>query len=145
MFPIKTLLRPRWLASATYLLYCFAGFAFFFLSGSAIEEVLGPIGFVVWNVMLLVGGSISLFGSVFNKHSIEMIGVPGVFTGLTVYSFYLFAFGIFGSSIPGLYIGLSAVTAGAAIGVVGRGLEIGHLIGINTRVSKLIKREAEGE
>lgn len=137
-------LRPRWVAVLTYALYALAGTAFMLLPNGGIKELLGSIGFFMWNFLLSFGGIICLIGAARKNHWLELVGLPGVVTGLGVYSLYIGS-RVFESDTPGIVIGFSAICGGAAVGAIGRAYEVRTLTKINSRVSEQIREEERGD
>lgn len=139
---MTSILRPRWLAAITYLAYSMAGFAFMFLSSTGLRELLGEWGFTVWNTMLIGGGIIALVGALGKRHYIELIGIPGVFTGLGVYALYIGS-AVKDSDNPGVVVGLASICAGAALGVAGRAYEVFKQTSISSRVGRSIREDPQ--
>jgi hypothetical protein len=140
---MESMLRPRWLAASMYALYCVAGLAFLILPSVGLRELLGTVGFYAWNGMLVLGGFVGALSSLKRKFRIELIGVPGVVTGLGVYGIYC-GIAATASDNPGVVIGLAAVFLGAAFGAVGRGFEVQRHASIVERISKEIADEKRG-
>lgn len=136
-------LRPRWIAASGYLLYFTAGAAFFFFSETALKELLGGFGFVLWTGMLLIGSVISFWGVVKNIDAVELIGLPGIVTSLVVYSGFLMS-RVEDSPTPGILVGFAAVFAAAALGAIGRTYEVYGLVKIKSKVGRDIRDDDEG-
>lgn len=131
----KMLLRPRWVASLTYLFYSIAGIAFLFFPSIGLKELLGDTGFIIWNLMLLLGGSASLLGAAFKSYWFEIIGIPGVVTGLLVYGISIFYL-VPNSDSPGVLVGLASIMLAASAGTVGRGWEVLRVTLISSRLTR---------
>ena len=138
------IIRPRWISAITYLLYSFAGASFIFLPNSGLKDLLGPVGFVVWNMMLSTGGFLGLIGVARKSSPIELVGLPGVITGLTVYSIYLFRESA-NSSSPGIIIGIACLLLASAVSMCGRVYEVHSISKISARVSRRIREEGGEE
>ena len=123
----RTTFRPHWLSALTYLLLSGAGAAFLLLPTTGLKELLGTVGFVTWNLMLLLGGLLAVYGSFTRKHWFEIIGLPGVITSLLIYGIYI-GFAVTRSDNPGVVLGLSLICLGASFSALGRLYEIYGLV-----------------
>lgn len=136
-------LRPKWVPILTYFLYSCAGISFLALPSSGLKDLLGPAGFITWNILLSLGGVCALLGVWIKSTSIEQIGLPGVIVGLFVYSCYVFQRIGEPHSSPGILFGFGCILAASALGLVGRLYEVRSLGRINARIGRRIREERD--
>lgn len=141
--PTEPVLRPRIVAAGAYTFYMVAGTAFLFLASTGLRDLLGPVSFFLWNGLLMVGGALGVFGALARKHGIELVGIPGVVSALAALTLFIGG-ATFTSDAPGLTIGFAAICGGAAVGTVGRGIEIYRIVRITDRWKRKIRRERSG-
>ena len=134
-------LRPKWVPILTYLLYSCAGMSFLILPSEGLKDLLGPVGFIMWNFLLSFGGISALVGVWLKSTSIEQIGLPGVIVGLFVYSCYIFQQATNSESSTGILLGFGCILAASAMGLVGRLFEVRSLSRINARIGRRIREE----
>jgi len=134
------ILRPRVIAASAYAFYMIAGTAFLFLASTGLKELLGTVSFILWNALLMAGGAFGFIGAATNRHRVEIIGVPGVVSALIALTLFIGS-ATFSTDTPGITVGLAAICGGAALGTVGRGIEIFRLVRITDRWKRIIRRE----
>lgn len=137
-------LRPRWIMAACYSLLACAGFAFYFLSESELEILLGTVGFTLWNGMLLIGGFVSLLGILKGDSWMELIGLPGIITSLFVYAIFLLTRLDEATSV-GVIIGFASICAASGFGLIGRTYEVYWLAKVKAKVGRQIQRDKEAD
>jgi hypothetical protein len=134
---------PRPISIATYLAFLLAGL-FFLLWGPniGIRILLGDIGFVIWNMFLIVGGIVGIIGAAHKKFRVEIIAVPFLSSGLAVYGISLLP-RLPDSNAPGVLAGLASVFIGSALGFLGQGFAIWfHKIRV---AGDIERREEDGQ
>lgn len=114
-------MRPRWLATATYVFSLLASGFFIFLPGSSLREGVASVLIVAFHVFLAVGSLISLGGAMRKRSAIEATGIPLVVTAMLAYTVLLFASAWAGESrSPGAAVGIGFLLLSLATGLSGR-------------------------
>lgn len=128
--------KPRVILVSGYLMFTLAGLAFMlWMPTVGLRGLLGPIGFVVWNLFLILGGALGMFGAGYKQWRIEVASLFFLITGIFVYAISI-AFRIPTSESPGGLAGISAIFLGTAIGLSGRGWELVKAINIAGEVDR---------
>lgn len=128
-------LRPRIIAVGAYAAYTLMGVLFLISPTPGLIELLGSTGVFIWNGILIVGGILALIGASLKLYWIEMIGLPGIITGLGVYGLIIVATATEADE-PTILVGLGSVFIGSAIAVLGRLVEVRR----HTRLVERIRR-----
>lgn len=132
LMPYTKILRPRPVASVMYLFYMCAGAAFLFLTADGVRKLFGDFLFVVWNTFYFGGAVISLIGSqLIKRYVVEVVGHPFLISALAAYGVYL-AWLVPTSSQDGTVLGLALTFAAAATGLLGRLIEVGRIVWIQS-------------
>lgn len=118
---LQHLARPRWLATATYVMALCASLVFIFIPSSSIREGWGFFIQLAFHLFLGIGASISMIGAYTKRSAVEAMGTPLVITAVFAYGVLLFLSAASGESdAPGAATGVGFLMMTLALGLGGR-------------------------
>lgn len=129
------IMRPRWLATATYVCTFIAAVIFIIFPSASMSQGLAITLSVIFHGFLLIGSMISMYGAYRKRSAFEAAGAPLIISAALVYAILLFAAAITGESrSPGAASGIGFLMLTISFGLGGRMVECLQLMKISTDV-----------
>lgn len=110
----------------------------FWTSTSNMKELLGELGYYVWNWFLIAGGIFGALGAAQRNFRIEIIATPLLMAGSAAYSLSLLPRVMVATS-PGGLAGLSSIFMGVSFLMIGHGVVLWRRVRIANDVDRRLR------
>lgn len=125
----KQRMRAKWPYVMMYAFYVIAGALTFIYPTQAILDALQSAFIYLWSIFIFGGSSLSLYGSLRDRFSGEVIGLPLLSAGNAIFGTALVGYGKTSAAVA---VGL--IFWGIACGMIGRWIEMRALVRIAREV-----------